>query len=438
MIRDVMASWSSYASPKPRAIASDAAQTADALRRIKLVATGLLASCALLFVLARSFEPKLPALAWLGAFAEAAMIGGLADWYAVVALFRRPLGLPIPHTAIIAVNQERIADTLATFIEVNFLAPEPVAQKLCEIDFAALAADWLADTRRADSLAGFTIKLLPEAMSAAQASGLSAFVADETREAIEGFDIGPWASTIMATLVEGRRYQTILDGLLAALGRILLEPGSVEAIKEKIRRELPTLLNILGVDGFLLGKIVKSAASLIDEMRADPEHPLRLEIDKLFAHSVEEFRTSHEYQTWLNNLKNSLLSRPEASDLFQIAWNSLSKFIDAEADEKDPKLRIQLRDLLVSVASKLYADDSLRREINTGMAVVLTRFIDAQKTVISLFISARVKSWDIAHMTSLIETNVGHDLQYIRFNGTLIGGSIGVLLYAFQQLLHLG
>lgn len=101
-------------------------------------------------------------------------------------------------------------------------------------------------------------------------------------------------------------------------------------------------------------------------------------------------------------------------------------------------MRIQLRDLSVSVASKLYADDSLRREINRGMVVVLTRFIDAQKTAISLFISAQVKSWDIAHMTSLIETNVGHDLQYIRFNGTLIGGSIGVLLYAFQQLLHLG
>ena len=289
MIRGVTDRRSRDAGPKLQATASDEAQKALALSRIKFAATALLASCGLLFILARMLEPKLPAFAWLGAFAEAAMIGGLADWYAVVALFRRPLGLPIPHTAIIAENQERIADSLATFIEVNFLAPEPVAQKLREADFAELAADWLADARRADSLAGFVIKLLPEAVSAGQASGLKAFVADQTREAIEGFDIGPWTSAIMATLVEGRRYQTILDGLLAALGRFLLEPGSAEAIKEKIRSEMPTLLKVLGVDSFLLGKIVGSAASLIDEMRADPEHPLRLEIDKLFAHSVEEF-----------------------------------------------------------------------------------------------------------------------------------------------------
>src|SRR5271165_6420221 len=177
---------SRHAGPRSRAIASDQALKVGALRRIKFTATALLAFCALLFLLARTFEPRFPALAWVAAFAEAAMIGGLADWYAVVALFRRPLGLPIPHTAIIPENQERIADGLATFIEVNFLAPGPVAQKLREVDFAAMAADWLAGPRRADALARFVIKLLLEAMSAAQSSGLKTFVADQTREAIKG------------------------------------------------------------------------------------------------------------------------------------------------------------------------------------------------------------------------------------------------------------
>jgi uncharacterized membrane-anchored protein YjiN (DUF445 family) len=138
--------------PNAQAIARDDVLKANALRRVKLAATALLVFCGLLFLLARMLEPKHPAFAWLGAFSEAAMIGGLADWYAMVALFRRPLGLPIPHTAIIAENQERIADSLATFIEVNFLASEPVAQKLHEADFAALVADWIADARRADSL----------------------------------------------------------------------------------------------------------------------------------------------------------------------------------------------------------------------------------------------------------------------------------------------
>jgi uncharacterized membrane-anchored protein YjiN (DUF445 family) len=429
---------SRHAGPGLQAIASDQALKVGALRRIKFTATALLAFCALLFLLARTFEPRFQALAWVAAFAEAAMIGGLADWYAVVALFRRPLGLPIPHTAIIPENQERIAESLATFVEVNFLAPGPVAQKLREVDFAAMAADWLAGPRRAGALARFIIKLLPEAMSAAQSSGLKAFVADQTREAIKGFDVGPWAAAIMATLVEGRRYRTILDGLLAALGRVLLEPRSVEAIKEKIHAELPRLLNMLGVDTLLLGKILGSASSLIEEMQADPEHPLRLEIDTLFAHSVEDFRTSHEYQSWLNNLKNSLLSRPETAELFQIAWDGLDKFIEADADKKDSQLRARLTELLMSVASKLREDEILRDEINTGMVTVLARFIDTQKKAISLFVSGQVKSWDIAHMTSIIETNVGRDLQYIRFNGTLIGGLIGVALYAVQLLIHWG
>lgn len=140
----------------------------------------------------------------------------------------------------------------------------------------------------------------------------------------------------------------------------------------------------------------------------------------------------------MNNLKNSLLSRPETAELFQIAWDGLDKFIEADADKKDSQLRARLTELLMSVASKLREDEILRDEINTGMVTVLARFIDTQKKAISLFVSGQVKSWDIAHMTSIIETNVGRDLQYIRFNGTLIGGLIGVALYAVQLLIHWG
>src|SRR5271154_1991299 len=151
---------------------SDKALKAGALRRIKFAATALLAFCALLFVLARRFEPRFPALAWLAAFAEAAMIGGLADWYAVVALFRRPLGLPIPHTAIIQGNQQRIADKLGEFIEVHFLEAAPVDARLRQIDFGSFIADWLRDRKRSTDLARFVLRLLPEAVSATENSGL--------------------------------------------------------------------------------------------------------------------------------------------------------------------------------------------------------------------------------------------------------------------------
>src|ERR1700710_1865703 len=184
----------------------DAARAGE-LRRVKALATLVLAATLALFVLAKVLLPLHPLFGFVAAFAEAATIGGLADWYAVVALFRRPLGLPIPHTAIIQANQTRIADKLGEFIEVHFLEAGPVDAKLRQVDFASFVADWLGDRKRSADLARFVLRLLPEAMSATDTSGLKTFVVRRIVAQLQSIDLAPLVAATLRAFVQDGRHQ---------------------------------------------------------------------------------------------------------------------------------------------------------------------------------------------------------------------------------------
>src|SRR3989440_872937 len=191
----------------------DAARAAE-LRRVKALATLVLGGTLTLFVTAKALLPLHPIFGFIAAFAEAATIGGLADWYAVVALFRRPLGLPIPHTAIIQSNQHRIADKLGEFIEVHFLEAAPVEAKLRQVDFASFIAEWLRDRKRSADLARFTLRLLPEAFTATETSGLMAIISRRITTQLMAIDLAPLAAGTLRAFVQERRHQALLDDLM--------------------------------------------------------------------------------------------------------------------------------------------------------------------------------------------------------------------------------
>src|SRR3981189_477663 len=221
----------------------DAARAAE-LRRVKLLATLVLAATFALFLAAKALQPMHPPLGFVAAFCEAATIGGLADWYAVVALFRRPLGLPIPHTAIIQGNQHRIADKLGEFIEQHFLEAAPVDAKLRQIDFGSFIADWLRDRKRSEDLARFALRLLPEAVAATENSGLMTFITRRITTQLQGIDLAPLAAGTLGAFVAEGRHQGLLDDILRGVHRTLTEPETLAMIRTKIRRELPTLLKL--------------------------------------------------------------------------------------------------------------------------------------------------------------------------------------------------
>src|ERR1700688_1348935 len=267
----------------------DAARAAE-LRRVKALATLVLTATLALFVTAKLLLPMHPAFGFVAAFAEAATIGGLADWYAVVALFRRPLGLPIPHTAIIQSNQHRIADKLGEFIEVHFLEAAPVDAKLRQIDFGSFIADWLRDRKRSADLARFTLRLLPEAVSATESSGLMTFITRRITTQLQSIDLAPLAAGTLRAFVAEGRHQGLLDDILRAVHETLTRAETMAMIRVKIRAELPTLLKLYRADKFLVNKIVASATTFFEEVRNDPKHPFRGEFDRMALSFVDRLR----------------------------------------------------------------------------------------------------------------------------------------------------
>lgn len=407
----------------------------EALRRTKAIATAALVLCVAVFLAARAFQTNWPMLSYVAAFAEAAAIGGLADWYAVVALFRRPLGLPIPHTAIIPANKDRIASNLGRFIEVNFLAPEPVRAKLQQVDFAQMVADWLTDRARSDELSRFVGRIAPQALTAVEGSGVGDFVTRRLVDQLDKIKIAPLAADMLGAITADRRHQKLLDEILVMLGGFLRDEAALDALRDKIRDELPSLARFFRADAYLLKKIVASASTLITEVDAAPDHPLRAEFDQFVEKFIGELRTSAEYEMRADKLKRDLLARPELKTLATSFWESLRVFIEQDINENDSVVRRHLTDMFVEVGRQLAAEPRIRAEMNEGFVVALSSFVEVQKSGVSAFIGDQVRSWDIVQLTRLIELNIGRDLQYIRFNGMLIGGLAGLVLHIADRLL---
>ena len=414
------------------------AERARSLRRIKLAATLLLVATAALFVVARHYEPLHWAWGYVAAFAAAATVGGLADWYAIVALFRRPLGLPIPHTAIVPRNHHRIAENLGEFIETNFLAPEPVEARLRDVDFSALVADWLSDRERSAALAGFMVRLVPQALAAVEQSGLKGFLGRRAMAELERIELAPLAAGLLGAVTEKGRHQRVLDELLVALEKVLANEDTLAAMREKIRKELPALFNLYRADAYLLRKIVASTTAFIKDARDDADHPLRREFDSFVANFIERLRTSESFARRAEGLKRDLLARPEIATMAEGAWDSVRAFLAKDAQAGDSQVRLHLEAMLVDVGSQLARDPAIRAEINRGMVRVLADFVQSQKSGVGRFIADQVKSWDIDVLIGRIELTVGRDLQYIRFNGAMIGGLAGLALHALEQGLKLG
>jgi uncharacterized membrane-anchored protein YjiN (DUF445 family) len=413
----------------------DAARAAE-LRRVKALATLVLAATLALFIISKALLPVHPVFGFVAAFAEAATIGGLADWYAVVALFRRPLGLPIPHTAIIQGNQHRIADKLGEFIEQHFLEAAPVEAKLRQIDFGSFIADWLRDHKRSADLARFILRLLPEAVSATETSGLMDFITRRVATQLQSIDLAPLAAGTLRAFVAEGRHRGLLDDILSAFDQSLKQPETMAMVRKKIRDELPTLLKLYRADKFLVNKIVASATSFFDEVRNDPDHPFRGEFDRMVLSFVDRLGSDPVYAAKIDSLKRDLLARPELADLARNIWSNTRSFIERSASGESQVLQQYLARMFMEAGEALAGDPELRGEINQGFVAVLRSFIADQKSGVSSFISDQVKAWNMGQLIQLIEINIGRDLQYIRFNGSLIGGLAGLGLYTAELVLR--
>lgn len=405
-----------------------------ALQRTKFIATAALVVSFCVFLLAKYFEASWPWLGLVAAFAEAATIGGLADWYAVVALFKHPMGIPIPHTAIIPENQSRIADNLGRFIEQNFLGEELVQEKLKEVDFASLVADWLSDAERSEGLSRFVAKMVPQTLNAIDQSGLRGFVTSRVLDQVNKVEVAPIAAELLSAFTEDNKHQKLFDELTRVIGKFLKDKKALELVRLKIRDELPTVFNLFRADAYLMKRIIGSAGTLLTEARKDKNHPMRAEFDAFVVKFVERLRTSKEYAKRAEQLKQDLIARPELRDLAEDMWESLRRFLEQDSRSDNSMIQKHLAQMFVEVGKHLARDPAVRADMNQGFVVALGSFVESQKSGVSVFIAEQVKRWDLKQLTRLIEINVGRDLQFIRFNGMAIGGLAGLVLYVVERV----
>ncbi len=408
------------------------------LARVKRLATIVLVLCFVVMVLTKIAEARWPEqaswLSFVSAFAEAATIGGIADWYAVVALFKRPMNLPIPHTAIIPNNQARIGDNLGRFIEKNFLSKETIGSKLAEIKFADEIAKWLSTPAKSEELAQFAAKLIPQLLDAIDHTGMKTFAANRVQEQLAKTEVAPIAARLLDSFVNDGSHQKLMNDLIAALHKFINDDVALEAIRLKVHDELPSMFNFFRTDALILRRIVKAGSALLDEVKNDPEHEMRAEFEKFLKDYVRRIKRSKRFANRVEEMKRDILARPEFADIAERLWKSLRKYLKDDVKKDDSATVRRLTSMFVDIGKNLKKEKALKKEIDSEMVRILSSLIEKQKSGVSKYVSEQVKAWDFAQLTLLIEANIGKDLQYIRFNGMVIGGIAGVILHSILLL----
>lgn len=410
----------------------------DGPGRMKAIALALLLAAAALYILSRVMDEVHPAWSYVGAFAEAAVIGAMADWFAVVALFRRPLGLPIPHTAIVPSNKSRIGRNLAGFIVGNFLATDQVLEKLRRFGAGARLAGWLADPLRAAQLSRHLASAAGYAIGILDDERVRGFIRSALVARLAQADVSGIAGRLLDLLTADRRHQALLDEALRQLSQLLED----EAVQEKIAALIADDLKLLRYVGLsqiaarlATERLIAGFGRLVGEVGADETHPLRLRFDDFVQDFVERLKTDPALRERVGRLQQELLAHPQLHDYLQGLWEEARNWLRRDLASDDSRIRSRLADAALALGTRLQADLPMQQWIDAQLLEAAPRWIERYREDIRAYIVARVDEWDTAELTDELERNIGRDLQFVRINGTLVGGLIGLSIHAATQWL---
>ena len=403
-----------------------------ALRRMRLIATGLLVAMAVTFFATRSMEPLHPAWGFVRAFAEAAMVGGLADWFAVTALFRHPMGLPIPHTAIIPRNKERIAATLASFLRDNFLIPRVVARRMLRIDVAAAAGRWLADPKGAGDgrLRKGASRLAADLLESLDQERLGGTVRTALATKLRELEISPFLGRALEAAIADGRHVPLLDSIAVWASRTI--ESNDQIIREMVSQRAGSILRWTGLDGSLANAIIDGLDKLVREMAENPEHPLRAKAEEGLAKLAQDLQHDPAMQERVMAFKAELLDNPALSDWWQGVWETARAGMLRVARDPQAMMAGRFGTMLRELGGTLQSDPALGRTINRFVRRAAVGTAANYGDAIVRLVSDTIRSWDARTLTGRLENAVGRDLQYIRINGTIVGGLVGVTIHGVE------
>jgi uncharacterized membrane-anchored protein YjiN (DUF445 family) len=396
-----------------------------ALGRNRLIATALLAAMAALFVAASLlFQPGFWTLL-VRATAEAALVGGLADWFAVTALFRRPLGLPIPHTAIVPNNKDRIGEGLAIFIEQNFLTPEIIRAKVRSLEPARLIADWLSVPANADAVARRIIRMLPHLIGAIDDRDVRVFVGEALDRRLTEIELAPLLGRAVSVLTAGGFHETLIDRLVDVGGRFIAEREEQlydAAGAQRRRWWIPKAVNRQ-----IAKAIIDGVKELLSTVR-EPGTPARRSLVEGIERLAEQLGGLPSCRERVEQAKLRLLEDAEIKAWLGSLWSDIKQGLLADLGSPQSQVHQPLAAAILSLGRHLLADAPMRRRVERTIEAVVVEALPWRGGLAQLFVGV-VRQWDSASFTHRIELVVGRDLQYIRINGTLVGGLVGCVLY---------
>jgi uncharacterized membrane-anchored protein YjiN (DUF445 family) len=402
------------------------------LKKMRRFATLLLVLMLGIFFGTTYFAKTYQWLNFLRAFSEAAIVGALADWFAVTALFRYPLGLKLPHTAIIPANKDRIGESLGTFVQENFLTPEAIREKLRTIDIAGRSADWLSNPANVERAAEELSSFIPKALVLANDEEVRNFLRKNMVAGIRSIDMAPLLGDILTVLTSGSKHQALFDRTLVFI-RDLFEKYKPD-LQTKITKESNWFVLLLEGDTILYNKIVSSIRESLDRIASDPDHELRKSFNEGLLDFIEKLKTSPEYMEKVDEIREDILQNPVLNDYLEKVWADIKRLVLEDIDKPHSKIKERMQATLATIYTGMLADVVIRERVNLWIQNAIINTISKHRNEIGGLISEKVRQWDSKTLTGKLELEVGKDLQYIRINGTVIGGCIGLLIYIVTLL----
>jgi len=413
--------------------------TPDRARRMRWTATGMLAAMAVIFFTTHGLLGEHPAWGYVNAFAEAAMVGGLADWFAVTALFRHPLGLPIPHTAIIPQNKDRIADTMASFLRENFLTPAVVARRMSNMNVARAIGDFLVaspergqEDARSRITAG-AAELIAEVLESLDPDRLGNQVRSGLGAQLAKIEVSPLAGRMIESMMTDKRHQPLIDGLIRWAG-LTLEDNE-ETIRAIIHERTYRIVRWIGLEDKVSGPVLDGLYKLLAEVLVDPDHPLRHKVEEGLQNFAQDLQHDPETRERVEELKRELLANPAVAEWWMGVWERLRRSLIRRARDAESGMGAEMRSTLADLGAALKQDERLQVQINRFARRTMVGVATRYGSQIVTLVSDTVKRWDATTITGRVEGAVGRDLQFIRINGTLVGGLVGMTLHFITGLL---
>ncbi len=417
-------------SSTPQPSATDVARAAE-LRRMKILATSMLVLAAVIFLVARGFEEEFVVAGYVRATAEAAMVGALADWFAVTALFKHPLSIPIPHTAIIPKRKNDIGEGLGDFVQSNFLNGEVVGEKLKSAEPAKRLGGWLRQPQNARSMvtevAG-VVSAITEVL--ADDDDVKLMVDGLLRDRLGRVPVAPILGKVIDAGMDGEHHHELYNAVLKGAANFLYDNEAT--FRRRMMGESPWWVPE-PIDDRIFDKIYAAVMTFLREVDSNPDHQIKRDMDIRSRDFADKLRTDERMIEQGERLKQELIDHPEFQLWTQDLWSSLGHGFGEATQEADSDVRRRIEDALVSLAERLVNDEQLRQKVDAWIESIVIYLAEAGRTEIGSLIANTVEGWDAQDTADRIELQVGRDLQFIRINGTIVGGLAGLIIFSVSE-----